>query len=135
MEDTSPSIDSTARFNNEIQQRSICAKPTPLERNGNSLCRHSGFRIPEGAQEIGLIEKLSSYSIAKLDPPKEDLFLPSLLLSPFSVSRPVHHETVISTEAAPGLIVSRAVEKSASLPPPFSSPMRLCCCFHLFFCC
>src|SRR5438067_10655710 len=40
---------------------------------------------------------------------------------PFSST---HQSTVISTEAAHGIIVSSAAEKSASLPPPFANPHR-----------
>ncbi len=37
---------------------------------------------------------------------------------------PSTHEKVISTEAAHGIIVSSAVEKSAFLPPAFANPHR-----------
>jgi hypothetical protein len=46
------------------------------------------------------------------------LFLPLHLLVLFHSNQ----KTVISTEAAHGLIVSSAVEKSASLPPRFANP-------------
>jgi hypothetical protein len=38
--------------------------------------------------------------------------------------RNAHQETVISTEAAHGIFVSSAAEKSASRPPPSANPHR-----------
>jgi hypothetical protein len=50
--------------------------------------------------------------------------LPWPVLS-FNINQPCStNKTVISTEAAHGIIVSSAVEKSASLPPPFANPHR-----------
>jgi hypothetical protein len=48
----------------------------------------------------------------------------NLLLAVAVAYSAIHQKTVISTEAAHGIIVTSAAEKSASLPPPFANPHR-----------
>src|SRR6266576_4603961 len=56
--------------------------------------------------------------------PPVTIRLPWPVLS-FNINQPCStNKTVISTEAAHGIIVSSAVEKSASPPPPFPNPHR-----------
>jgi hypothetical protein len=63
---------------------------------------------------------MSCYALALLTVFR--LFESSIKVRAFHSHSPVPPKTVISTEAAHGLIVSRAVEKSASLSPKHTSP-------------